>query len=272
MTAFVFALALVLFAGYGLLSWHYLGHLRGAGRWPRVPRTEHLLLGGLLLGHTFLVLAPLLWSSAFDLGVGRALSTVVWLMLLIYWTGGFFYRVEGLQLLMLPLAALAMLFELIFPGHHPAYHLRDPLFAVHLLVSMVAYSLFAIGALIAVLMLVLERALHARRSSPLVRQLPPLLSLEKMMFQALWSGFVLLSLSLVSGVMFSEQLFGKPVELSHKIVFSAASWLVFGALLFGRARYGWRGRVAIRWTLLGFALLLLGYIGSKIVLELILQR
>ncbi|WP_438515662.1 cytochrome C assembly family protein [Craterilacuibacter sp.] len=272
MSGFLFALSLCLLMGYLVLSWHHLGHWKGYPVLPRSPRIEHLLLGVLLLAHAALVLLPVLSGGYLDLGLGRALSALVWLMLLIYWTSSFFYRVEGLQLLMLPLAVLALGFEILLPGQHISYELANPLFALHLLVSMLAYSLFAIAALLAMLMLVLDRALHARRGTAFTRQLPPLLSLESMMFQVIAAGFALLSVSLVTGILFSEQMFGTPLTLNHKIVFACAAWLVFGSLLLGRVRRGWRGRLAVRWILSGFSLLLLGYIGSKIVLELLLGR
>lgn len=143
---------------------------------------------------------------------------------------------------------------------------------LHILVSMLAYSLLAIGALVALLMLALDKALHDKRWITLVRQLPPLLSLETMMFQVLGVGFLLLTASLFSGVVFSEEVFGKPAAWSHKIVFSIMAWGLFGALLVGRKLYGWRGKLAVRWTLIGFVALMFAYVGSKVVLELVLHR
>ena len=83
---------------------------------------------------------------------------------------------------------------------------------------------------------------------------------------------LLLTLTLVTGVFFSEQVFGRPFQFNHKTVFGILSWLIFAALLGGRWRYGWRGRIAVRWTLTGFLMLVLAYIGSKFVLEIILGK
>jgi ABC-type uncharacterized transport system permease subunit len=85
-------------------------------------------------------------------------------------------------------------------------------------------------------------------------------------------GFVLLTASLATGMLFSESLFGRPLQFNHKTLFGILSWLIFGSLLAGRARWGWRGRVALRWTLSGFLTLVLAYIGSKFVLEILLGR
>jgi len=102
--------------------------------------------------------------------------------------------------------------------------------------------------------------------------LPPLLAMEALLFRIIMVGFVLLTLSILSGVMFSEELFHKPLQFSHKSLFALLSWGIYAALLGGRQIYGWRGRTAILWTLAGFAMLLLAYLGSKFVLEIILQR
>ncbi|EEG10469.1 cytochrome C assembly family protein [Pseudogulbenkiania ferrooxidans] len=272
MTSFLLVITLLLILAYGAFSWHFIGHWRGVGILPRHPRREHLLLGVLLLLHAMAVMGPLREGALLSLGVGRALSVLVWLMLLIYWTCGFFYRVEGLQLFMMPLAVATLAFSLLFPGEHLLGDLSNPALLLHILVSMLAYSLLAIGALVALLMLALDKALHDKRWITLVRQLPPLLSLETMMFQVLGVGFLLLTASLFSGVVFSEEVFGKPAAWSHKIVFSIMAWGLFGALLVGRKLYGWRGKLAVRWTLIGFVALMFAYVGSKVVLELVLHR
>ena len=272
MTAPLVVLSLALMLVYATLSLHYVGHWRGRGLLPRHPRREHTLLGFVLLVRAFAVLSPLAEGPWVSLGVGRTLAVVAWLMLLIYWTCGFFYRVEGLQLFMMPFAIVTLAFAMVFPGSHVVHDLSNPAFALHILVSMVAYSLFAIAAMVAILMLILDKALHRKQTLALARHLPPLLSLERMMFQILMVGFLLLTVSLLSGVVFSEEVFGQPAALTHKTVFAVVSWLIFGALLAGRQFKGWRGKLAVRWALSGFGFLLLAYIGSKVVLELVLQK
>ena len=99
-----------------------------------------------------------------------------------------------------------------------------------------------------------------------------MLTLERYLFRLIATAFILLTLALASGILFSEELFGKPVTFTHKNVFSVAGWVVFAILLFGRWRYGWRGRTALKWILGGTLLLVLGYLGSKFVLEVLLHR
>jgi ABC-type uncharacterized transport system permease subunit len=137
---------------------------------------------------------------------------------------------------------------------------------------MLAYGLFTIAALHAMLMTLMERRLHGGAVSGPFSAMPPLLTMERLLFRVIFAGFVLLTLTLATGMMFSETLFGQAMKFNHKTLFAVISWLIFAALLAGRHFYGWRGRIALRWTLAGFVTLLLAYVGSRFVLEVILQR
>jgi ABC-type uncharacterized transport system permease subunit len=121
-----------------------------------------------------------------------------------------------------------------------------------------------------ILLFVLDRRLRARRISDLSSTLPPVDQLERIMFRLIGSGFALLTLALFTGFVFVTDLFAQ--HLIHKTVLSVIAWILFGILLAGRARFGWRGRPAVRWTLVGFVLLALAYFGSKFVLESVLGR
>jgi ABC-type uncharacterized transport system permease subunit len=122
------------------------------------------------------------------------------------------------------------------------------------------------------MMAVMERRLHRGNVPQFMQNLPPLLTMERLLFRIIFAGFVLLTLTLGSGILFSEELFGKPMQFTHKTVFGILSWIIFASMLAGRALYGWRGRVAMRWTLAGFLSLVLAYIGSKFVLEVLLRH
>ena len=198
---------------------------------------------------------------------------LVWLTLAIYWVAGLaFAGLAGILGLMSPLALAALLLQAVIPTRHIVTYGGDPLFTLHFVIAMLAYSLFIVATVHALLMLAEEKWLHRGVLPPLLRSLPPLLEMEALLFRILMAAFFLLTLTLVSGVFFSEQLFGKPFTFSHKTVFGIVSWLIFGGLLAGHYFRGWRGRTAVRWTLAGFAALLLAYIGSKVVLEIFLQR
>ncbi|HYC47948.1 MAG TPA: cytochrome c biogenesis protein CcsA [Burkholderiales bacterium] len=233
---------------------------------------EHSAVLVPLAMHAYLLGESLFARDGLHLGLGNAISAILLLTVLIYWLGSFFYRLDGLQALVLPLAAAAVLLAGAMPSASALPNTDHAAFKAHLLISMLAYSLFTIASLHVALMALLERRLHDGAVSHGLQALPPLLTMEALLFRIIWAGFVLLTLTLVSGVVFTEELFGKPATFNHKTVFGVISWAIFAALLVGRHVYGWRGRVAVRWTLSGFLALVLAYIGSKFVLEVILGR
>ena len=248
----------------------------GASRITRTLLFVALALHGLLLHTTIFPRDAMVFGFAF------ALSAMFWLGACIYWIESYFFPLEGLGLLVLPLACAASLMPLAFGGVHVLAYAAAPLFKLHFIIANVAYGLFAIAALHAVLMLFAERRLHTLRGvlqtngggwlAGWLDTLPPLLTLEKLLFRLIGAGFVLLTLTLVSGVLFSEQLLGRPLTFDHKTVFAVLSWLMFGALLTGRQLSGWRGRAALRWVLASFVALLLAYVGSRFVFEVLLHR
>jgi ABC-type uncharacterized transport system permease subunit len=209
--------------------------------------------------------------GALHAGFAQALSITLWLATLIYWVESLVLRMDGVLALLLPLAALAALLPAAFPGFALAGEASLAL-RLHLTSAMAAYSLFTIAALQALFMSLLERRLHQGALSGLFAQVPPLLTLERALFRMIGAGLLLLTAVLVSGFMFSEAVFGRAFRLDHKTLFAIAAWALFAALLIGRWQLGWRGRQALRWLLAGFACLLLAYVGSRFVLEVILGR
>ncbi|MDK2124034.1 cytochrome C assembly family protein [Parachitinimonas caeni] len=266
-------LALVVLAFYICLSINYLLGRRSSGQaLPQREGLEHLVLATTLLLHAPLAFGPLAAGEIPRFGAKEGILLLAWLSAALYWTAGFFYKLEGMQGIVLPLASLSLLVSLFLPSGHPVLHFSSVLFKIHFIIAMLSYGFLAMAAGLAVLMLMAHRQLHEHRRFTVFGQLPPLLSLEKLLFYAITTGFVLLTFTLFSGVLFSEAIFGHGVTLSHKTVFAILSWIVFGALLAGHHWYGWRGKLAANWTLGGFSLLLLAYIGSRFVLEVILGR
>ncbi|HZR02966.1 MAG TPA: cytochrome c biogenesis protein CcsA [Burkholderiales bacterium] len=222
--------------------------------------------------HTWLLYRTIFIGGNMYLGVGSSISAIIWLTVLIYWLGSFYYHLETLQVFILAASALLVLFPIALPAVRPLPHTGLTAFRLHLLISLVAFSLFTIASLQALMMAVLERRLHTASLPKYLRSLPPLLTMEKLLFQIISAGFILLTLTVGSGMVFSEELFGRPLQFTHKIVFGILAWIIFALLLIGRQVYGWRGRLALRWTLAGFLALVLAYIGSKFVLEFVLKR
>jgi ABC-type uncharacterized transport system permease subunit len=268
------AFCAILYAALAFYFWRR--HWSGAGNAQAESESrrgiEHAVLLVPFALHTWLLSGSLFGDAGLYLGVGNALSLILWLTVLIYGLGSLFYRLDGLHALVLPAAAVAVILPVVFPASHALANTETIAFKAHLLIAMLAYSLFTIASLHVMLMAIIERRLHAGTLPTALQNMPPLLTLETLLFRIIAAGFVLLTLTIASGVLFSEELFGKPARFSHKTVFGVLSWLIFAALLGGRWFYGWRGRTAVRWTLAGFLTLVLAYIGSKFVLEVILGR
>ncbi len=220
--------------------------------------------------HAWLLVTDSWGAREISIGVGHALSAIAWLALAIYALSSLRQPVDALNAVILPFAALAVLLPLVLPGR-PVQLTTSPLLLAHLAMAFLAYALFTIAALHAGVMSLLEKRLHAHTLNSAVAKLPPLLTLEKLLFNIIGIGFLLLTLTLASGILFSEQVFGKPFSFAHftqhKTVFAFLSWLIYAGLLLGRQIYGWRGRTAIAWSLTGFAMLVLAYLGSKVALQ-----
>lgn len=214
------------------------------------------------------------------LGFAAMLSAALWLSVAAYWVENRNLAVEGLRRLVLPIAALAALLPLLFPGSLIPLEGKSAMFSWHVALSTLAYGALTIAAFHAVLMAMQESRLHSLSNAAAHRnwlalaidRLPALLTMERLLFRMIAFGFVLLTLTVLSGVFFSEQLFGTPFRLEHKTVFTLLSWALFGVLLTGRQWRGWRGKTALTFTLTGFLTLLLAYVGSRFVLEVLLHR
>lgn len=231
-----------------------------------------LLVGVPLLLHGWLLSQGLFAWGALNLGFTYAISLILWLTVLVYWLARLFYPLSGLLVLVLPLAAVAAVLPQLFPVGHILARPPSGLFDTHVFMAMLAYSLFTIAALHAGLIALVEKRLHHAKLPQVLKSLPPLMTMESLLFRVIGIGFVILTVTLLSGILFSEQVFGQPFQFTHKILLGFISWGVFGGLLVGHHHYGWRGHTAVRWTLSGFAFLLLAYLGSQFVLQVILQR
>lgn len=226
-----------------------------------------------ILGHGLLQIN---WALAF--------SAAIWLGLLIYWIESLVIRIDGIQLILLPLAGVACIFAALFPNGYIVASSADPGLRWHLLLALGAYGLITIAAMQAALMASLDYHLHHPRDSvghatglrPAIGRMldaqPPLLTQERLLFRLIWVAFVTLTLTIVSGTFITLSMTGKLLLLDHKTVFTLLSWATFAVLLTGRVLRGWRGRIALRYTMIGFVLVVLSYSGSRFVVEVILER
>lgn len=233
-------------------------------------------IAGLGLGTIAVVLhASLLWKSVFTkpelaFTIAETASLIGWptglIALLLTWTKP---RFAGIGSILMAIAGVVAATTV----EGAAGYTREQQsweIAAHIVLSTLAYALLTIAVALAIALALLDRRLRSRQPLGMLTILPSMEALESATFQALGAGFAILTLALFSGFIFVRDLFAQ--HLIHKTVLSCLAWIVFAVLLFGRWRFGWRGRVARNWTLSGFALLGLAYFGSKIVLETILGR
>lgn len=265
-------LSLFAFAAYGALAaYFWRAQSRGKEETLNNGAVGYLVLIPLAM-HGYLLAQDVFASGGFNLSMINALSLIVWLTLLVYSVAQFFYHIGGMQALVLPLAAVTVLLPEFFPSAHQLENTGLFAFKAHVAAAMLAYSFFTIAVLHAVLISQVEKRLHHASLPRIIQSLPPLLTMETLLFRMIGAGFLLLTLTLASGAVFSEEIFGKAWQFNHKALFGIVSWIVFAVLLWGHHFYGWRGRVAVRWTVSGFVFLLLAYLGTKFVLEVILHR
>jgi ABC-type uncharacterized transport system permease subunit len=229
--------------------------------------------------HGAALAADMLGPHEVRLGFATMLSATLWVSVAAYWLENRNFPLDGLRVLVLPSAAVAVVLPALFPGSRVSLEGKSILFSWHIVISMLAYSTLTIAAFHAVLMALQESRLHTRASGGgsgwlgmALDRLPALLTMEKLLFKLIGFGFFLLTLTVQSGMVFSEELFGQAFQWNHKNMFTLLSWGLFGLLLAGRKWRGWRGKIALRFTLSGFATLLLAYVGSRFVLEVVLHR
>ncbi|MDR0234342.1 MAG: cytochrome c biogenesis protein CcsA [Zoogloeaceae bacterium] len=275
LSLFFLAFAGLLYFALGVRFWQSRWSESGTSSLSvRAIRLEKFLVGMALVAHATGLQGLLFGQDGMQFSFALAFCLMAWLAALIYWLESFQVKLDGIQPVVLLLAALSALLPLVFRNTHTVTHISALGFRFHFLAAMLAYGFFALAAAQAVFMGILEKYLHApsRAASRLVGSMPPLLALEALLFRLLNIAFVLLTLALGSGLLYSEEIFDKALTFDHKTVFGILSWLILAVLLAGRYRYGWRGRRAIKWTLAGFCALLLAYVGSRFVLEVLLGR
>ncbi|HUG59806.1 MAG TPA: cytochrome c biogenesis protein CcsA [Candidimonas sp.] len=270
-------LAALAYAVLAISLWRPLtkgGSQVATGKVRRVCLASAIVLHGIALSLTILP------EHSLHLSWVLALSAAIWLGMVIFWLENLVMRLDGLLLILLPAATVAAFLAAIFPQSHIVAHADNDWLRVHLLIALTAYGLITIAALQAMLMTALDRQLHrpieqAANRNIIGRALdtmPPLLLQEGLLFRLIGIGFTVLTLTVITGAIVSLRISSELVPMDHKTIFTLLSWFTFGILLLGRYIRGWRGRLALRWTLVGFAFLLLSYTGSRFVLDVILQR
>ncbi|MEN8214236.1 MAG: cytochrome c biogenesis protein CcsA [Pseudomonadota bacterium] len=239
----------------------------------RLPRSIIIQIGfGALLLHALILYQTIVADDGLNLAFFQALSLGGWMIALVIMLSALTKPAENLAIFLFPPVALAVAACCIFATD--STRLLDassgwPL-GVHVITSLLAWSLFAIASVQAILLWIQDRHLHNRQPGGFIRALPPLQTMESLLFELIVAGMILLTISLASGFLYLHDMFAQ--HLVHKTILSSVAWILFAILIWGRYHYGWRGQIALRWTLIGFFVLGLAYFGSKAVLELIIQH
>jgi len=237
----------------------------------RISRGTVLVAGfSAVVLHALVLYFNLHTDQGINLAFFQAVSLAGWTIALVTLVSAFSKPVENLAIFMFPFIAAALLIAGFSESNMLFTAGGSWKLGLHVLTSLLAWSMFAIASVQALLLWVQDRHLHNRHPGGFIRALPPLQTMESLLFEFIAIGLLLLTGSLVTGFLFLEDMFAQ--HLVHKTVLSLVAWVIFAVLLWGRFRFGWRGKKALQWTIGGFLVLLLAYFGSKAVLELILQR
>jgi ABC-type uncharacterized transport system permease subunit len=260
-TAVVFYLTAAIYQGLYLLE-------RGLSR---SVRSRFLILGTIaVIAHGFSAIGPIYSPSGIDLSFFRVLSLSFWFVCLIGLLSNLRRPLETVLALLFPLASLSIITTFAIQGPDSRLDSLSVGVLAHIVLSILAYSALSLCALQAFVLALQERALKQRHVNGVINALPPLMTMENLLFELLWVGFLLLTAAIATGMVYIDNLFAQ--HLVHKTIFSLIAWCIFAGLLWGHRKLGWRGHTAVRWTLAGFTALALAYFGTKVVLELILHR
>ena len=220
--------------------------------------------------HALLTWHSLTAAGGVSFGFFRVFAVLSLVMNLACVTALYWRPLQSMFAVLFPLSAVAVLVATLGPDTAAAGEAFPLGVLAHVGSSIVAYSVLGLAVLQAVLLAGQDAQLKRHQMGGLLSILPPLQLMETMLFELVWVGIAALTLSIVSGMLFMDDMFAQ--HLVHKTVPSILAWVMFATLLWGRHRLGWRSQTAVRFTVVGFALLVLAFLGSKLVLELVLQR
>ncbi|MGC1523029.1 MAG: cytochrome c biogenesis protein CcsA [Steroidobacteraceae bacterium] len=259
-------LAVALFLLYLASAWVLLRSVNS----PRLEPLAWLLILVSIVGHSDAMMHMMRAHGPFSMGLLEAISLFAWALAVLACLISIDRQYRALGALLMASAAFGAAVTGVGSGQPEAATAGGWELTAHILLSMGAAALLFAAALTAVLLVFLDRRLRTRRIADLPSVLPPLDALEKVMFRLIAAGFGLLTLALFTGFVFVTNLFTQ--NLVQKTALSLLAWILFGVLLIGRIRFGWRGRAAVQWTLSGFGVLAVAYFGVKFVLEDMLGR
>ena len=225
-----------------------------------------VIMHGVLLHHN-------LWLvNGLNLSFSNAIGLVSFAVAIIFVLTSLRTPLENLGIVILPIAAITIIYQWVWPGQFLIIHTVPPYQGLHIIISLLSYSLLSLASAQALILLLQDHQLRTHQPGRFINVLPPVETMEYLMTQMIVVGFLLLTLTVVTGVFFSEAIFGQAFKFNHHVLLSGLGWLVFGGYLVARWQFGLRGRNAAIWVLSGITLLALGFLGTKFILEIVLGR
>ena len=223
-----------------------------------------------LISHALLIYNHI-FNQGVDLSFANSTLLLSWIIVLIYLLLNSKSKYRGLEIFtLIPALIIVLVFPLIQTDHQSIQHYSLPA-SIHIIIAMLGYGLLTFGSIFSLFLLLFEKSLHAEtKSSSMISSSEPLLDVESKLFQIYWIGFIFLTFTLFSSLFFSNFLFGQSLDWNHKTIFTILAWLSYALVLFGRFQFGWRGKKSIIISLLAFAFLILAYLGTKFVVEIVL--
>lgn len=257
-----------------LISKCMLENIKTPDHLPKTSRIYFITWIIALLAHISSSITPLANTEQLSFSFIALSSYVMWFLSLILFISTLNRKIQALAVVILPLTILSIVLFLASHSDNNKGIMINSGLGIHVLVSLLAYSTLMLAALQAILLATQNNFLHKRLKNPkqsnFFKTLPALEDMEYFLFHLISIGVVLLSISLLSGFYYLDNLFGSHV--AHKTILSIFSWIIFSALLIGRWKYGWRGKTAVRWTLTGFVVLALAFFGSKFIQEFVINK
>ena len=269
-SSLIIVFAAFAYAAAGILMWysvHRNNHGENKSKTVKVALVTALVA---LICHAGALLASAASNTPLDFSLSNMTLVISAMIMLIFLLGCLSMQIERLGVLMFPLAALSLGFALVWSGEPSATSralLPLSAFSVHVLISILAYSMLTIALVQSLLYAYQEKQFKNRAAPSVLASLPPLQTMERLLFRLVGLGFTLLTLTLFTGALFNQQTFGQPFQFNHHTVLAALGWCVFATLMYKRLRHGLRGEQAAWWTITGFVLIQLGYFGTKFINE-----
>lgn len=227
---------------------------------------------GALVAHCAALLPQIFGGTQINVGLGTSLSLVSAVVVGLFLIANLREPLTALGLLIFPVAALSVAVGWALPGESYLPSSLPRTAVVHMTLALISYGIVALAVAQAILLSVQERKLRHKQPPGFFQALPPLETMERLLFSLIYVGFALLTLTIITGGVFAKVVFGRPLAFTHHIIFAVLAWISVGTLTGGRIIAGWRGKVAVTWTITSFVLLVLAYFGTKFVLTVFLGR